>query len=60
MTELEIVNCEQNSPEWHRARLGIPTASSFDAIMTPGKTKSEQKTRRTYMLKLAGDRKSVV
>lgn len=55
MTQLEIVNCEQNSPEWHRARLGIPTASSFDAIMTPGKTKTEQKTRRTYMLKLAGE-----
>jgi hypothetical protein len=52
---LEIIDCEQNSPEWHQARLGIATASSFDAIMTPGKTKTEQKTRRTYMLKLAGE-----
>ena len=52
---LEIIDCEQNSPEWHQARMGIPTASSFDAIMTPGKTKTEQKTRRTYMLKLAGE-----
>ncbi len=52
---LEVINCDQNSPEWRRVRMGIPTASSFDAIMTPGKTKSEQKTRRTYMLKLAGE-----
>lgn len=52
---LEVIDCEQNSPEWQLARIGIPTASSFDAIMTPGKTKTEQKTRRTYMLKLAGE-----
>lgn len=52
---LEVLDFEQNSAEWHRARMGIPTASSFDAIMTPGKTKTEQKTRRTYMLKLAGE-----
>lgn len=55
MTDIEIINCEQNTPEWHRARLGIPTASSFDAILTPAKSKGEQKTRRTYMLKLAGE-----
>lgn len=55
MNNLEIISCAQNTPEWHRARMGIPTASSFDAIMTPGKTKTEQKTRRTYMLKLAGE-----
>lgn len=51
----QFFTCEQNSPEWHFARMGIPTASSFDAILTPGKTKTEQKTRRTYMLKLAGE-----
>lgn len=51
----QIFTCEQNSPEWHLARMGIPTASNFDAILTPGKTKTEQKTRRTYMLKLAGE-----
>jgi len=53
--KVEIITCEQNSVEWHRARMGIPTASNFEAIMTPGKTKAEQKTRRTYMLKLAGE-----
>jgi hypothetical protein len=55
LPDLEILTCEQNTPEWHLARMGIPTASSFDAILTPGKTKTEQKTRRTYMLKLAGE-----
>ncbi len=55
MNDLEIFNCEQNSAEWHRARMGIATASCFDAILTPGKTKTEQKTRRTYLLKLAGE-----
>jgi hypothetical protein len=55
MNQLEIINCEQNSPEWHRARMGIPTASCFDAILTPGKTQTQQKTRRTYLLKLAGE-----
>lgn len=52
---LEILSFEQNTPEWHRARMGIATASSFAAILTPGKTKTEQKTRQTYMLKLAGE-----
>jgi YqaJ-like recombinase protein len=55
MSEMEIFTCEQNSIAWHRARCGIATASSFDAILTPGKTKTEQKTRRSYMLKRAGE-----
>jgi len=38
----EIVVCDQNSPEWHRARMGIPTASSFDLILTPSKKKENE------------------
>lgn len=30
------VECEQGSPEWLMARLGIPTASQFDRLITPG------------------------
>ena len=30
-------NVEQNTLEWLKLRLGIPTASSFDKIMTPAK-----------------------
>lgn len=52
---IQIIDCAQNSPEWQIARMGIPTASSFADILTPGKTKTEQKTRRTYLLKLAGE-----
>jgi len=48
---LEIIDCEQNSPEWLRARMGIPTASAFSDVLAKG----EGKVRRTYMLKLAGE-----
>lgn len=30
-----IHDCQQGSDEWHRLRLGIPTASCFDRILTP-------------------------
>jgi len=48
---LEIIDCEQNSEEWLRARMGLPTASAFSDVLAKG----EGKTRRTYMLKLAGE-----
>jgi hypothetical protein len=47
----QIINCAQNSPEWHRARLGVPTASRFSDVLAKG----EGKTRRKYMLQLAGE-----
>lgn len=43
---------EQGSAEWAALRLGIPTASEFKAILAKG----EGKTRRTYMMKLLGER----
>ena len=52
----QIIECEQNSPEWFQARLGIPTASMFDAVMAKGRGGGESKGRRTYMLKLIGER----
>lgn len=36
--------------------MGIPTASQFATVMAKGKGGGESKTRRTYMLKLAGER----
>ena len=30
-----VHDCEQGTPEWLAARLGIPTASEFDKIITP-------------------------
>jgi len=37
-----ILDIEQGSDEWLAARLGIPTASNFDAIITPTGKKSTQ------------------
>jgi hypothetical protein len=54
--ELQIFDCEQGSPEWYACRLGIPTASEFDTVQAKGKGGGESKTRRTYMLKLIGER----
>jgi hypothetical protein len=52
---IEIFDCDQNSEAWYLARKGLPTASEFAAILSPGKGKAESKTRRTYLLKLAGE-----
>lgn len=52
----EIFTFEQGSKEWFAARMGIPTASQFSAILSSGKTAgSASKTRRTYMMKLIGE-----
>lgn len=52
---LQIIECEQNSPEWYAARLGIPTASMFATVMASGRGGGESKTRAEYMRKLAGE-----
>ena len=52
---MRILDCEQSSPEWFAARLGLPTASMFATVMAKGKNGGESLTRKTYMLKLAGE-----
>src|SRR5262245_9992 len=52
---VEIFDCEQGTPEWYRARLGIPTASMFATVMAKGKDGGASLTRRTYLMKLAGE-----
>lgn len=37
-----VHDCEQGTPEWFQARLGIPTASEFDKIITSGGQLSKQ------------------
>jgi len=32
---VKVIQCEQGSPEWFKARRGLPTASRFDMIITP-------------------------
>lgn len=56
MTELQIFDCEQGTPEWHECRLGIPTASMFQTVLAKGKGGGESLTRKKYMLKLIGER----
>jgi hypothetical protein len=50
-----VHTCEQGSAEWFAVRAGMPTASEFSTVMANGKGGAESKTRRTYMLKLAGE-----
>lgn len=52
---LEIIECEQGSPEWYRHRMGIPTASEFKTIIGIKKDAKDKVTRQTYMYKLAGE-----
>jgi hypothetical protein len=52
MSEMVVYeDLDQNSPEWFAARLGIPTASMFSAILAKG----EGKTRKSYMHRLASE-----
>jgi hypothetical protein len=52
---IQIIDCDQGTPEWFAARLGIPTASEFATVMAKGKDGGKSLTRKTYMLKLAGE-----
>lgn len=52
-----IHDVEQGTPEWYACRLGIPTASEFETVCAEkGPRGGEPKGRRTYMLKLIGER----
>lgn len=54
---VEVINCEQGDDNWFAARLGIPTASEFGTVLAkPRKGSDESRMRRTYMLKLLGER----
>lgn len=51
---LQILDCDQGSPDWFKARMGIPTASAFQVVLSPRAGK-EGVGRKTYLLKLAGE-----
>jgi putative phage-type endonuclease len=51
---MNIINCEQRSPEWFAVRLGVPTASEFDSIIQiDGKL---SRSRQKYLYRLAGEK----
>lgn len=52
---MNVIDCEQGSEEWYRARMGVPTASEFKTLLGIKKDARDKATRRTYMLKLAGE-----
>lgn len=52
---MKILDCEQRSPEWFAARLGIATASRFSAILATIKT-GEAAERRNYRAQLVVER----
>jgi len=49
---MKQIAATQGSPEWRRARLGIPTASNFDKVMMGRDTQ----TRQDYMCRLIMER----
>jgi hypothetical protein len=51
---MKIIDVKQNTDDWRRARMGIPTASNFDRIVTASGGASQQ--RFEYMGKLIWER----
>lgn len=51
-----ILECKQNSPEWDVARCGIPSASSFEKIVTTKGVRS--KSREKYLYQKVGEQLS--
>lgn len=47
---MRIHQCEQGTQEWLRLRAGIPTASEFDQIVTPGGKASKSEERYMFTL----------
>jgi len=50
---MRVIDFPQRSPEWFQARLGIPSASSFDKVITPGGKASTQ--AEGYLNKLVAE-----
>lgn len=48
------IECEQGSEAWWQARIGMPTASDFDSILTPAKLDYSRSTT-TYRNKLLAE-----
>lgn len=53
MIATRIIDVRQGTPEWIEARLGLPTASNFDKIVTP--TDKPSASSRLYLGRLAAE-----
>jgi hypothetical protein len=52
---MQIIECEQGTPEWFAARAGIPTASEFHTVLAVGPKGGKSVGRVDYLNKLAGE-----
>lgn len=52
---VEFIDCEQGSPDWFRARIGLPTASEFATVIAKGKDGGASLTRKRYLHQLAAE-----
>lgn len=52
---IQIHEVVQGTPEWFACRAGKATASMFATVMAQGRGGAESATRKTYMLRLAGE-----
>lgn len=52
---MKIHNMEQGTPEWLEIRLGMPTASCADKLITPAR-REPSKSMKPYAQELAGDK----
>lgn len=50
-----VIDCEQGTPEWLEAKLGKPSASNFDKILTPANMQIS-KQREAYLYDLCEER----
>lgn len=53
---MQILDMEQGSEAWFKARCGMPTASMFKTVLASGRGGEDSKTRGKYLRQLAGER----
>lgn len=51
----QIIECEQGTPEWHRARMAMPTASEFGTATSGSNGRGTMPVRTRYLYKLASE-----
>jgi hypothetical protein len=53
---MKTISCTQGTPEWLKARAGIPTASEFDNLVTPEWKLRTGQTPETYLYRKLAER----
>lgn len=52
---IKIIDCEQGTPEWFRARMAMPTASKMATIMSSSSGRGVMPIRTRYLYELASE-----